>query len=96
MVPRVSYNFVSFAEDRLQQRGFFIFIHSQKHGTQARRKDLFMQGYEKYTNQEMHEMGVNDSSIHVDFMIGTKDLSIVGIKRDGGEFPIFVDGLWAF
>ena len=52
--------------------------------------------YSKYTKAELTEMGVNDSGLHVDFMIGTKDLSIVGIKRDGGEFPIFVDGLWAF
>ncbi|MBQ8408527.1 MAG: aminopeptidase [Clostridia bacterium] len=52
--------------------------------------------YQKYTKEEMHEMGINDSGLHVDFMIGTKDLSIIGIKRDGSEFPIFVDGLWAF
>jgi len=29
-------------------------------------------------------------------MIGTKDMSIVGITKGGEEFPIFVDGLWAF
>jgi aminopeptidase len=52
--------------------------------------------YAKYTKEELTAMGVNDSGLHVDFMIGTKDLSIIGIKRDGGEFPIFVDGLWAF
>ena len=55
-----------------------------------------IKNYDKYTNAEMHEMGVNDSSIHVDFMIGTKDLSIIGIKRDGSEFKIFENGLWAF
>ena len=52
--------------------------------------------YDKYTNEEMKEMGINDSAIHVDFMIGTKDMSIVGITKGGEEFPIFVDGLWAF
>ena len=52
--------------------------------------------YANYTNEEMHKRGVNDSSIHVDFMIGTKDLSIIGIKRDGSEFTIFENGLWAF
>lgn len=52
--------------------------------------------YQKYTKDQMHEMGVNDSGLHVDFMIGTQDLSIVGIKRDGGEFVIFDNGLWAF
>jgi len=53
-------------------------------------------GFENLTNEEMKEMGVNDSAIHVDFMVGTKDMSIVGIKRDGSEFVIFKDGLWAF
>jgi len=52
--------------------------------------------YDKYTNEEMKEMGINDSAIHVDFMIGTKDMSIVGIKKDGSEFAIFENGLWAF
>jgi len=44
----------------------------------------------------MHAMGVNDSALHVDFMIGTADLSIVGIRGDGSEFVIFENGLWAF
>ena len=52
--------------------------------------------YAKYTREETKEMGVNDSNIHVDFMIGTADLSVIGIKADGSEFPIFVDGNWAF
>jgi len=52
--------------------------------------------YDKYTNEEMKEMGINDSALHVDFMIGTQDLSIVGIKKDGSEFTIFENGLWAF
>ncbi len=52
--------------------------------------------YSKYSKAEMHEMGVNDSSIHVDFMIGTADLSIVGVKRNGERFEIFKDGKWSF
>ena len=52
--------------------------------------------YDKYTNEEMKEMGINDSALHVDFMIGTDDLSIIGIKKDGSEFVIFENGLWAF
>ncbi len=52
--------------------------------------------YENYTNDEMKEMGINDSALHVDFMIGTEDLSIIGIKADGSEFVIFENGLWAF
>ena len=53
-------------------------------------------GFENLTNEEMKEMGVNDSSIHVDFMIGSDDLNIVGICEDGSEFKIFENGTWAF
>ena len=53
-------------------------------------------GFETLTNEEMKEMGVNDSSIHVDFMIGSDDLNIVGIREDGSEFKIFENGTWAF
>ena len=52
--------------------------------------------FDKYTNQELHEMGVNDSMIHVDFMIGTADLSIVATCEDGKTLPIFENGTWAF
>ena len=52
--------------------------------------------YQNYTNDQLHKMGVNDSAIHVDFMVGTADMSIIGIKKDGSEFPIFENGLWAF
>lgn len=51
--------------------------------------------YEKYTNDELHAKGINDSMIHVDFMIGTDDLSIVAETVDGREVPIFKDGGWA-
>lgn len=40
--------------------------------------------------------GVNDSAVHVDFMIGTDDLRITGIAADGSETPVFTDGTWAF
>ena len=52
--------------------------------------------YEKYTKEEIDEMGINDSMIHVDFMIGRKDMSIVGITSSGEEIQIFKDGNWAF
>jgi aminopeptidase len=40
-------------------------------------------------------MGVNDSVIHVDFMIGAPDLQIEGISRDGKKYTIFQDGNWS-
>ena len=52
--------------------------------------------YQNYTQDQLHEMGINDSSIHVDFMIGSKDLKITAHLRDGKEVAIFKDGNWAF
>lgn len=48
------------------------------------------------TNEQLIEVGVNHSDTHVDFMIGSDDLSITGIKSDGTEVPVFRDGTWAF
>ena len=55
-----------------------------------------LKGYENYTNEQCKEHGVNDSMIHVDFMIGSKDMSIVGVTKDGERVQIFKDGNWAF
>ncbi len=52
--------------------------------------------YEKYSLKELEEKGINDSMIHVDFMIGSKDMNIVGITKDNKEVQIFKDGDWAF
>lgn len=54
-----------------------------------------VRGNENYTLQEMRELGVNDSIIHEDFMIGTRDLSVTALCRDGKEVPIFRNGTWA-
>lgn len=53
-------------------------------------------GFEKMTKEEIRKKGINDSSIHVDFMIGSKDLNITGYTRDGKVVPIFKNGNWAF
>lgn len=55
-----------------------------------------IKGYENYTEAELHEMGINDSIVHEDFMIGTADLSITATCEDGREIAIFKDGEWAF
>lgn len=52
-------------------------------------------GGQQMTKDELKERGLNDSITHVDFMVGTPDLSIVGRTRDGREVPIFVDGNFA-
>ena len=55
-----------------------------------------IKGYENYTEKELHEMGINDSFMHEDFMIGTEDMSIVAVCENGKEVKIFENGNWAF
>lgn len=55
-----------------------------------------LENYEQYTNEQCRELGVNNSMIHVDFMIGSKDMSIVGVTKEGKRVTIFKDGNWAF
>ena len=54
-----------------------------------------LEGFEKLTNEECTARGINDSMIHVDFMIGAPDLSITGTTADGKSVPVFKNGGWA-
>lgn len=47
------------------------------------------------SKEELSLLGVNDSLVHVDFMVGDETLNIVGIKENGEEVQIFKDGNWA-
>ena len=51
---------------------------------------------DEMTKEDHKAHGANDSFIHVDFMIGTPDLSITGITHDGHEIPVFLSGNFAF
>ncbi len=55
-----------------------------------------IKNFDNYTLEELREKGINDSMIHVDFMIGTKDLDVVAETFDGKTVQIFKDGNWAF
>lgn len=50
---------------------------------------------ENMTSEELIKLGLNDSMIHVDFMIGTRDLNIIGEDINGNKIQIFKDGTWA-
>ena len=54
-----------------------------------------LEGGQKMSKDELKARGLNDSITHVDFMIGTPDLSITGKTRDGREVPIFINGNFA-
>ena len=55
-----------------------------------------IRNFEKYTLDECRAKGINDSMVHVDFMIGSADLDIDAHTRDGKTVPIFCKGNWAF
>ena len=48
------------------------------------------------TLEECRELGINDSMIHEDFMIGCDSMNIDAICADGRTVPIFRGGNWAF
>ena len=54
-----------------------------------------LEGGKSMSKDELKARGLNDSFTHVDFMIGTADLSIVGTTHDGREIPVFIDGNFA-
>ena len=47
---------------------------------------------ENKSKEELINMGMNDSLVHEDFMIGTRDLNITGITEEGKEIVVFRDG----
>ncbi len=57
-------------------------------------KELLPDG-DKLTPEQAMEKGVNDSMIHVDFMIGAADLEIVGESFNGKRTVLFKNGVWA-
>lgn len=54
-----------------------------------------IKGYETMSEEDFKEVGFNDSVNHVDFMVGSPDLSIIGYDFEGKSYEIFKDGLWA-
>ncbi len=54
-----------------------------------------LENYENYSVEECEKLGVNSSMIHVDFMIGSADMSIIGVTADGKRIQIFKNGNWA-
>lgn len=54
-----------------------------------------IQGGTKMSQEELQAHGMNTSTVHVDFMIGSDKMNIDGIKQDGTIVPIFRNGDWA-
>lgn len=47
------------------------------------------------SKEDMDKYGINDSITHDDFMIGSSDMNIFGLTKDGKEIQIFKNGNWA-
>ena len=55
-----------------------------------------LKGGEKMDSVTLLQHGVNDSLVHEDFMVGSRDLEIVGTRRDGTQVQVFHQGNFAF
>ena len=55
-----------------------------------------IKGGENMDSVTLAQHGVNDSLLHEDFMIGTRDLAIVGTTKDGQQVQVFKNGNFAF
>ncbi len=54
-----------------------------------------VEGAVEMSKEELEANNINTSLTHVDFMVGASDLMITGIKEDGTEILVFVNGNWA-
>ena len=54
-----------------------------------------LEGGTSMDKEQLRMAGVNDSLVHEDFMIGTSDLSIMGVTREGERIPVFLNGNFA-
>lgn len=54
-----------------------------------------IRGGAEMDKEQRKALGLNDSITHVDFMVGTADLSILGTTSGGQEVPVFTNGNFA-
>ena len=89
---------------RLSKDGLFIGFDQDKNAIATAKERLaeysdrvrFIHSNFSNIKEELEKIGVNNSVIHVDFMIGTSDLEITGINKNGEAIQIFSNGNWAF
>ena len=55
-----------------------------------------LEGGVEMSKEELAAHGANDSMLHEDFMIGTREMSIDGIREDGTAVPVFRHGNFVF
>ena len=55
-----------------------------------------VEGGEAMSDEEFAQIGGNDSLTHVDFMFGSGEMDVDGLKEDGLVEPVMREGDWAF
>jgi len=55
-----------------------------------------VKGGTSMSREQLKAAGANSSFTHVDFMVGSKDLDIIGTKHDGSKVQIFKNGNFVF
>jgi aminopeptidase len=55
-----------------------------------------LKGAENLSDEDFQDRGGNVSMVHVDFMIGSGEMDIDGLKTDGATEPVMRQGEWAF
>jgi len=51
-------------------------------------------GFDAAVADDADRERLNRSQIHVDFMIGSDDVAVTGLRSDGGEIPLLREGRW--
>ena len=54
-----------------------------------------IKGGAEFSDEDKKKIGMNNSIIHVDFMVGGPELSVIGVKKDGTQVQILKNGNWA-
>jgi aminopeptidase len=54
-----------------------------------------LEGGVAMTPEELLAHGLNNSTMHVDFMIGSREMNIDGETASGERVPVFRNGMWA-
>ena len=55
---------------------------------------MTIEGSGDMNEDEKRATGLNDSSVHVDFMIGSAEMDVDGVKQDGSAEPLMRQGAW--
>lgn len=53
-----------------------------------------LEGAKDRTEEENREIGMNNSIIHIDFMVGSEKLEVTGVQKDGTEIKLLEGGEW--